>query len=122
MKANGPRRIEIGCEDGEEPVYFVRDTGIGMTPDEVARAFIPFQRFNPDAAPGDGIGLPHVLKIIERHGGRIWCESEKGAGTTFYFTLGSPAPATRLAATSQARRLTGGDTAPAQEGRQPANA
>ena len=104
MKDRGDRRIEIGCEVGTEPVFFVRDTGIGMTSDEVSRAFIPFQRFNPDAAPGDGIGLPHVLKIIERHGGRIWCESEKGVGSTFFFTLGSSLPSGRLAVSSDARR------------------
>ncbi len=87
---DGPTRtISIGCQEGTEPVLFVRDTGIGMTPQEVAKAFLPFQRFRRDAAPGDGIGLSHVRKIIERHGGRIWCESERGVGTTFYFTLGS---------------------------------
>jgi light-regulated signal transduction histidine kinase (bacteriophytochrome) len=83
-----------------------------MTPDEVARAFIPFQRFNPDAAPGDGIGLPHVLKIIERHGGHIWCESEKGVGTTFFFTLGGSVPSGRLAVSSETRRR---ETAQAQQ-------
>lgn len=104
MNERGDRSIEIGCQRDEEPIFYVRDSGIGMTPDEVQRAFIPFQRFNPDAAPGDGIGLPHVLKIIERHGGRIWCESEKGVGTTFYFTLGSAGPSGRLATTSETRR------------------
>ncbi|RMD85027.1 MAG: sensor histidine kinase [Candidatus Dadabacteria bacterium] len=87
---DGPTRtIAIGCLEGPEPVFYVRDTGIGMTPEEVSKAFLPFQRFRRDAAPGDGIGLSHVRKIIERHGGRIWCESERGVGTTFYFTLGT---------------------------------
>jgi len=95
--------ISIGCQAGDEPVYFVRDTGVGMSADQVAKAFLPFQRFHGDAAPGDGIGLPHVRKIIERHGGRIWCESEKGAGTTFYFTLGSPVPEGRIAETIEVR-------------------
>jgi signal transduction histidine kinase len=101
MRERGERLISIGYQPGNEPIYFVRDTGTGMTPDETSRAFIPFQRFNPDAAPGDGIGLPHVLKIIERHGGRIWCESEKGVGTTFYFTLGGTVPSGRLAESSE---------------------
>ncbi len=87
---DGPTRsIAIGCQPGAEPIFFVRDTGVGMTPQEVAKVFLPFQRFRRDAAPGDGIGLSHVRKIIERHGGRVWCESERGIGTTFYFTLGS---------------------------------
>lgn len=91
------RSIEIGCEPGPEPIYFVRDSGEGMTADQMAKAFLPFQRFHSDAAPGDGIGLPHVRKIIERHSGRIWCESQKGDGTTFYFTLGAPTPVGRMA-------------------------
>lgn len=84
-----PRRIEIGVDeiDGQR-AWFVKDTGIGMTADQVGKAFLPFQRFRTDAAPGEGIGLSYVLKIVERHGGRIWCESQEGQGTTFYFTLG----------------------------------
>lgn len=83
------KRIEIGClKDGDERVYFVKDTGVGMTQDQVGKAFLPFQRFHGDAAPGDGIGLPHVRKIVERHGGRIWCESSVDEGSTFFFTLG----------------------------------
>jgi signal transduction histidine kinase len=88
------KELHIGCQpSGSEMVYYVRDTGIGMTADQIPRAFLPFQRFHTEAAPGDGIGLPHVRKIVERHGGRIWCESEPGLGTTFFFTLGNnPAP------------------------------
>jgi signal transduction histidine kinase len=83
------RCIAIGCrKDGDERVFFVRDTGVGMTADQVGKAFLPFQRFHSDAVPGDGIGLPHVRKIVERHGGRIWCESTVGEGSTFFFTLG----------------------------------
>jgi signal transduction histidine kinase len=88
------KEIHIGCQptDGEM-VYYVRDTGIGMSADQIPRAFLPFQRFHAEAAPGDGIGLAHVRKIVERHGGRIWCESEQGAGAIFFFTLGNhPAP------------------------------
>lgn len=96
MRADGDRRIDVGVDDGAEPVYFVRDTGVGMSLDEVAKAFLPFQRFNSQAAPGDGIGLPHVRKIIERHGGRIWCDSVKGEGTTFFFTFGGALPQSRI--------------------------
>ena len=97
------RTIVVGCQPGPEPIYFVRDSGVGMSPDEMSKAFLPFQRFHSDAAPGDGIGLPHVRKIVERHGGRIWCESEKGTGTTFYFTLGAPAPDGRMAEAKELR-------------------
>lgn len=86
----GPRReIEIGSRrEAEGLVWFVRDTGMGMTPEQCVKAFLPFRRFRTDAAPGEGIGLSYVRKIVERHGGRIWCESVEGEGTTFHFTLG----------------------------------
>ncbi len=82
------KAIRVGCysEDGA-PVYFVEDTGVGMDHDQVSKAFLPFRRFRTDAAPGEGIGLPYVRKIVERHGGRVWCESDPGVGTTFFFTL-----------------------------------
>jgi signal transduction histidine kinase len=88
---DGPRRtIEVGSRrDGAETVYFVRDTGMGMTNEQCGKAFLPFRRFRADAAPGEGIGLSYVRKIVERHGGRIWCESVEGEGTTFLFTLGA---------------------------------
>jgi signal transduction histidine kinase len=101
------KRIELGCQkDGDERIYFVRDSGVGMTADQVSKAFLPFQRFHGDAAPGDGIGLPHVRKIVERHNGRIWCESTVGVGSTFYFTLGKTAASServksRLAETAE---------------------
>lgn len=89
---DGPRRtIEIGSrEQPEGVVYFVRDTGMGMTPEQAGKAFLPFKRFRVDAAPGEGIGLSYVRKIVERHGGRIWCDSVEGEGTTFSLTLPRP--------------------------------
>lgn len=82
------REIEIGSRrEGGERVYFVRDTGMGMSPEQATKAFLPFKRFRIDAAPGEGIGLSYVRKIVERHGGRIWCDSVEGAGTIFSFTL-----------------------------------
>lgn len=86
------REIEIGSRrEAGENVYFVRDTGMGMNAEQCIKAFLPFRRFRADAAPGEGIGLSYVRKIVERHGGRIWCESTEGSGTSFLFTLRSSA-------------------------------
>ena len=95
------KRVEIGVvgkegpgADGEAgkagaPVYYVRDNGIGIEARFFNDIFRIFKRLNEeaDAVKGTGVGLTFVKKIVERHGGRIWLESEPGAGTTFYFTL-----------------------------------
>ena len=84
------RKIEIGSrQEAGETVYYVRDTGMGMNAEQCHKAFLPFRRFRADSAPGEGIGLSFVRKIVERHGGRIWCESTEGVGTLFLFTLKS---------------------------------
>jgi PAS domain S-box-containing protein len=80
--------VEIGVE-GNEPdlVIFVRDNGQGIDPQHQARVFGLFEKLDP-SAPGAGIGLALVKRIVEVHGGRIWVESQGlGHGTTFRFTL-----------------------------------
>jgi signal transduction histidine kinase len=88
-----PPRVELGCDgSGVQPRFYVRDNGPGLTAEEQARLFTPFTRLEHTCADGHGLGLSIVRRIVEKLGGEVDVESEKGRGSTFSFTLPTPGP------------------------------
>lgn len=90
-------RVEVGfLESATSPhgpetnVFYVKDNGIGIAPEFHEQIFHIFKRLHGTKGEkdGTGVGLTFVKKIIERHAGNIWLESEPGKGTTFYFSMG----------------------------------
>jgi PAS domain S-box-containing protein len=80
--------IEIGGEAQDlMNRYWVRDNGVGIPATAQERIFHVFQRFHPDMAPGDGMGLAIIKRAVERHGGKVWVQTQEDVGTTFFVTL-----------------------------------
>lgn len=94
IKYSGKRasaRIEIGCDqvDGE-PVYFVKDDGVGFDMAHAGHLFEVFHRLQPKEYEGTGVGLAIVHRVVTRHGGNVWAEGRPEEGATFFFTVPPP--------------------------------
>ncbi len=83
-----PPRVELGATvEGEQVRFWVRDNGEGLSAEEQAQLFTPFERLHQTRAEGHGLGLSIVQRIVEKLGGQVGVESQKGQGCIFYFTL-----------------------------------
>ena len=112
MGEGATREIHVGCTIRvNEAEFYVRDTGIGIDPDDLDKVFYVFRRGKSSAVQntqGKGVGLASVKSIVETYNGKIWVESKPGEGTTFRFTInGKHVPASQRALEHAASRPLG---------------
>jgi signal transduction histidine kinase len=88
LEPGRPGEIEItGERNANEALFRIRDNGRGVAQEDMDKVFAPFRRAGKQDVPGEGMGLAYVQALVRCHGGRIWCESELGVGTTFAFSI-----------------------------------
>ena len=74
-------------------MYYVRDNDVGFSMESSDKLFRPFERLHSDSQfEGNGVGLATTMRIIKRHSGKMWAESQPNEGAVFYFTLGQSQP------------------------------
>lgn len=87
-RSERPLEVSISAEENDSAwIFKVSDNGLGFDPKDKENIFDMFKRLHGESIPGVGIGLATCKKIMERHEGKIWAESEKGKGTVFYFSI-----------------------------------
>ena len=87
-RKNSTPEIHVSAKlEGDAWVFSVGDNGIGIEPKYKQVIFQVFHRLHGKDVPGTGVGLALAQKIVETNGGKMWVESEPGAGSTFYFTI-----------------------------------
>jgi signal transduction histidine kinase len=123
LDPNRPGRVEIGMEPTPAAIarvssqppsrtYYIRDNGLGLPAAAIGKLFTAFHRHHSGQAPGEGVGLALVRRIVERHHGRIWVNSQEGVGSTFYVELPAE-PAVTAAAPPDSASQGRPDLAPA---------